>query len=376
MARRRDVVIVGGGQAGLALGYELARRGVDFVILDAAPAVGHAWRARWDSLALFTPHPHNNLPGLPFPRGAGRYPTKDEVADYLEAYAATFGLPIEPHCRVTAVRPAADGYVVETEAGPFAARQVVIATGPFQSPYRPAWGDDLPAGVCQLHSSQYRNPAQLPPGDVLVVGAGNSGVQIAAELARDRPVALSMARRWPRLPRRLLDWRPFWPLYLRAARRITIDSPLGRWCSRRDLLFGAGPADLSRQYGVRLLGRALGVAGDRLVLAGGGLARPRSVIWATGFRHDYRWLAAPVCDRWGRPRHRRGVTAAPGLYFLGLFWQHWIGSSLLGGVGDDAAFLAARMVEHPPRPAHRDKAGLGTGRSGRSAPAGWCRGCS
>ena len=348
-AEWHEVVIVGGGQAGLALGHELARLAIPFVILEAAPRVGHSWRARWDSLTLFTPRAFSSLPDLPFPPGPGLYPTKDEVADYLERYAATFDLPVRLGCRVTAVRPAPDGpdgCLIETSVGRYLARQVVIASGPFQRPRLPPWSAELPPSVYQLHSGEYRNPAQLPPGDVLVVGAGNSGVQIAAELAGDpagRTVYLAVGARLPTLPRRLVDRRHFWRLLRLLSPRLTVASRPGRRLSRRDALFGVSPARLARERGVVLVGRAEGVAGDRIV-AGGRALRVRTCLWATGFAPDYRWVEAPVFDEAGRPVQRRGVTAAPGLYFLGLYWQESVGSAMLGGVGRDAAYLAREIA--------------------------------
>jgi putative flavoprotein involved in K+ transport len=347
-AEWHEVVIVGGGQAGLALGHELARLAVPCIILEAAPRVGHSWRVRWDSLTLFTPHPFNSLPGLPFPPGTGLYPTKDEVADYLERYAATFDLPVRLGCRVITVRPAPEGpgYLVETTAGRCRARRVVIAIGPFQRPRLPPWSADLPPAVHQLHSSEYRNPGQLPPGDVLVVGAGNSGVQIATELACNsagRTVYVAVGDQLPVLPRRLADRLLFWRIFRLASVHATVRTRLGRWLSRRDALFGVGPARLAREHGLVLVGRATGVEGDRIV-AGDNRIGVRTCLWATGFRSDYRWVDVPVFDELGRPRQRRGMTAAPGLYFLGLYWQEWVGSAMLGGVGRDATYLARHIA--------------------------------
>lgn len=341
---RHEVVVIGGGQAGLALGYELALRQVPFVILDQSARVGHSWRNRWDSLTLFTPHPYNDLPGLRFPGMPGRYPTKDEVADYLEQYVATFALPVRLNCRVTALRRVSSGYLVETAMTRFLANQVVIATGPFQLPVRPAWSNDLPAHVFQIHTSQYRNPEQLPPGDVLVVGAGNSGVQIAAELAPSRTLYLAVGKRLLHLPRQVIDQRLFWRLYTRAARQVTIDTRLGRWLSHQDVLFGTSLRGLSRDHGVAIVGRARGVAGDRVVVGRKRAIRVRSVVWATGYASRYRWVEVPVFNRRGAPVHRRGLTAFPGLYFLGLFWQQSARSVMLGGIGNDATFIAAQIA--------------------------------
>jgi putative flavoprotein involved in K+ transport len=341
---RTGVLVIGGGQAGLAMGYHLARRGNDFVILDAAPRVGHAWRSRWDSLALFTPAAFSALPGMAFPGDPDRYPGKDEVADYLAAYAARFHLPVHAGERVHALRPGPGGWTAETSTGRYEAAQVVVATGPFQQPVIPALGRDLPDAVVQLHSARYRNPAQLPPGDVLVVGAGNSGMQIAEELSRTHRVHLAVGDRMPRLPQRVLGRSVFWWLEKAGLLDVTVDSGLGRRMSRRETLIGNTPRMLRRRHGVRLLGRAVEARGDTVFTAGGESVRPASVVWATGFRRDYRWIEAPVFAANGTPLHRRGVTPATGLYWLGLSWLQTRGSALLGWVGRDAEHLAEMIA--------------------------------
>lgn len=345
MDDRFDVVVVGGGQAGLAMGYHLARRRLRFVILDAAPRVGHAWRTRWDSLTLFTPARYSSLPGLPFPGDPERYPGKDDVADYLEQYVAAFDLPVRLGERVTALRPLPGVAGFEIDAGParYRAGQVVVATGPFQHPAVPAAARGLDPHVVQLHSSEYRNPAQLPPGEVLVVGAGNSGVQIAEELAVTRPTWLSVGMKLPRLPARFLGRSIFWWLEKTGLMSVTADSALGQKMRERDALIGSSPESVARELGVRLVGRAERATGDRVFTREGDEVRVAAVVWATGFRSDYRWIEAPVLDRSGLPIHRRGVTACPGLYFLGLPWQHTRGSALIGWVGRDAEYLADRI---------------------------------
>jgi putative flavoprotein involved in K+ transport len=334
---RTNIIIIGGGQAGLAMGYHLAQRGIEFVILDAAPRVGHAWRSRWDSLALFTPAAYSGLPGMAFPGDPHRYPTKDEVADYLEAYADRFRLPVHAGERVDALRASTAGWEAETRSGRYEAAQVVVATGPFHQPVIPRLSRDLPPGVVQLHSASYRDPAQLPAGDVLVVGAGNSGVQIAEELSRTHRVHLAAGERMPRLPQRVLGRSLFWWLERAGFMNVSVESLLGRRMSRTDTLIGKSPRMLE---GVRVLGRAVEVQGNAVLTADGGRVCPASVVWATGFRPDFGWIKAPVLDARGAPVHRRGVTSAPGLYFLGLSWLHTRGSALLGWVGRDAEHLA------------------------------------
>lgn len=201
---RLDVIIVGAGQAGLAMAWHLRQRGVRFLIVDSAPQVGHSWQTRWDSLRLFTSAQYDSLPGMLFPAPSGTYPTKDDVAAYLTAYAARFELPILLNRVVHRLQHGHGGFEVHTSQGTLRAGQVVVATGPFQRPAIPAFARDLASSVPQLHSAQYRNPEQLPQGLTLVVGAGNTGMQIAAELAKHGAVTLSVGARPPRLPQRLL----------------------------------------------------------------------------------------------------------------------------------------------------------------------------
>jgi putative flavoprotein involved in K+ transport len=341
-----EAIIIGAGQAGLAAGYYLARQGRRFAILDAAPRLGHAWRTRYDSLRLFTSGPYDSLPGLPFPAPADHYPGKDEVADYLERYAATFELPVRLDTPVRALAGGRDGapFRVVTDRGVLDAGQVIVATGPFQRPVVPPFAADLSPAVFRAHSSAYRNPAQIPDGEVLVVGAGNSGAQIAEELARTRRVTLAVGRTPPTLPQRLLGRDIFWWLHRLGVMAVTIDSRLGRRLSRADPLIGSRLRQLARARGVTLAGRVVGASVDTVSFADGASMKPAAIIWATGFRPDYDWIDLPVFDEAGRPVHRRGVTAISGLYFLGLPWLYRRGSALLGGVGEDAGYIAGRVA--------------------------------
>jgi len=340
-----DVLVVGAGQAGLALGWHLRRQGRSFLLVDAGPEVGHVWRSRWDSLRLFTPAEYDALPGLPFPAAPGSYPSKDDVADYLRDYARTFDLPVRLDTRVTRLTRCGELYVAETSGVLVTARQVVVATGPFQTPYTPDVAAGLADDVVQLHSSAYRNPEQVPDGAVLIVGAANSGLQIARELARTRPVVLAAGSRPPMLPQRLLGRDLFWWLTRTGALTKTTDSVVARRMRRKgDLVIGTRPRDLTR-CGVAQRPRLVGADGRTVRFADGTSAEVRTVIWATGFRPDYGWLDVPgVVDADGVVRHTRGLTAAPGLAFLGLPWQHTRGSALLGFVQHDAAWLADQLA--------------------------------
>jgi putative flavoprotein involved in K+ transport len=342
--RPLDVVVVGGSQAALAIGWHLARQGLRFVVLDAGPEVGHVWRSRWDTMRLFTPAQYDNLPGLAFPAPADTYPTKDPVADYLQAYARAFDLPVRPNAPVTGLRRTGDGFQIRTPAGTFQARQVVVATGPFQVPVVPPAAGRLNPSVTQLHSADYRNPQALPEGPVLVVGGGNSGFQIAEELAASRQVDLSIGARAPRLPQRLLGRDLFWWLTRLGVMRVSVDSRLGRRASQREFVIGTSRRKLARA-GVRFRPRLVDAAGRTVRFADHRTLDVGTVVWATGYRTDHSWIHVPGVVADGRVRHRRGVTDVPGLYFLGLSWQHTRGSALLGFVAADAAYLADRIAE-------------------------------
>ncbi len=350
----REIVVVGGGQAGLAIGYFLKSQGRDFMILEAAAEPAAAWRGRWDSMRLFTPVRRNSLPGLPFPGDPGAYPGRDEVVAYLADYARELDLPIEFGSRVQAVRAADDGgYSVDLDDRTVRTRQVVIATGPFQVPAVPSIAERLDLAVVQLHSTEYRRPEQLPAGAVLVVGGGNTGYQIAEELAdAGREVHLSVGARQTPLPQRLLGRDLF--DYLEALRvmRVAVTSRVGSRLQHRETLIGSSPRS-ARRRGIRLHGRTVDVAERHVSFADGGSVSPAAVIWATGFRLDHSFVQLPILDADGRVVHQRGVTAAPGLYFLGLPWQHTRGSALLGWVKDDAEFIAEQIADFAARDGRR-----------------------
>jgi putative flavoprotein involved in K+ transport len=342
-SERREVVVVGGGQAGLAIGYFLARQGRDFVILEAAKEPAAAWRERWDSLKLFTAVRYNSLPGLNFPGEPASYPGRDDVAAYLTDYVRHFDLPVEHGSRVRSIRKPADTYHVELDDRSYEAQQVVVATGPFQVPFTPAIAQGLEPEVAQLHSTAYRSPAAISTGPVLVAGGGNTGFQIAAELAGAHAVHLSIGSRQTPLPQRILGRDLFWYLERTGLIRQSTESRIGQRLAGRDTLIGSSPRTLRRRYGVQLHKRAIDAAGSTVSFADGTQLDVGSVVWATGFRVDHSFIDAPVFDADGHLKHRRGVTEAPGLYFLGLSWQHTRGSALLGWVKDDAEFIAQQI---------------------------------
>ena len=339
-----DVIVIGGGQAGLALAWHLAQRGLRFTVLEAADQLGHSWRTRWDSLRLFSPAQYDALPGKAFPAPTDTYPGKDAVADFLRDYASAFDVPVRLGKRVTALSRVGDEFEVRTGEEILCAGQVVVATGPFQVPFVPAAAGGFDASVTQIHSVDYRNPQSLPPGPVLVVGAGNSGLQIAEELAATRQVDVSVGEKVPMLPQRLLGRDLFWWLTCLRFMKVNTGTRLGRRLrGRGEFVIGTNRRRLTRA-GVRFRPRLVNAAGPTARFADGSSLDVGAVVWATGYRPDYSWIAIPGATADDRAVHRRGVTDVPGLYFLGLSWQYTRGSALLGFVAHDAAYLAERIV--------------------------------
>ncbi len=343
MSERREVIVVGGGQAGLAIGYLLAQQRRQFTILEAADTPAAAWRARWDSLRLFTPVRYDSLPGRAFPGDPDTYPGRDDVVAYLTDYARDFELPVELGSRVRAVRQGDGGYLVELDGRSYEADQVVIATGPFQAPRVPDIADRLDPAIVQFHSSEYRTPQDVPIGPVLVVGGGNTGFQIAEELARTHEVHLSIGSRQTPLPQRILGRDLFRYLEATGLMSRTVESRIGQRMQHRETLIGSSPRAARRRHGIDLRGRTVDVSGGEVRFNDRSGLTPGAVIWATGFVPDHAFVQLPVFDEGGRLVHQRGVTAAPGLYFLGLPWQHTRGSALLGWVKADAEHIAQQI---------------------------------
>jgi putative flavoprotein involved in K+ transport len=340
---RFAVAVIGAGQAGLALGYFLAREGRHFTILEASDSIGPAWRSRWDSLVLFTPRRYDSLPGLPVPGDPDGYPGREEVIDYLESYASTFELPVQLNSAVQSVASADAGFILDLGARTLQADQVVVATGPFQVPSVPPFAADLASDVVQMHSTGYRRPSDVPEGTVVVVGGGNTGFQIAKELSATHSVHLAIGSRQTPLPQRLLGRDLFWWLTRTGLIKKTVESRIGRRARDRDTLIGSSTRDVKR-HGVEVKPRVVGASGDAVTFEDGSELGVDAVIWATGYRSEYGWIDIPVFDQNRRVLHRRGVTDYPGLFFLGLTWQHTRGSALLGWVKDDAEFIAERIA--------------------------------
>jgi putative flavoprotein involved in K+ transport len=350
-ARQRfNTVVIGAGQAGLAAGYYLARAGADFLILDAANRVGDSWRNRWDSLRLFTQARWNDLPGMPFPLHPGQrrshLPGKDEMAEFLERYAAEFSLPVRLGVKVDRLYRDGRGFVIDAEDA-IEADNVVVATGPFQKPRLPGFAGQLHPDVFQLHSSAYRNPGQVPRGDALVVGAAASGCQIAMELASERRVYLA-GRSVGREPSGLVARWLFDPLvpWLFSQPRTTF---IGKRMYR--VARGSGHPLVGLDYGsveragVERVPRVSGARGGRPVLDDGRALEVRSVIWSTGYDIDFSWIDLPIFEKDGYPRHHRGVVEeVPGLYFIGLIFLFALRSHVIFGAGKDAKYVTDALL--------------------------------
>ena len=355
-----DTVVVGGGQAGLSVGYHLARRGIDFVILDENEQIGGNWRNAWDSMRLFTPARYNGLPGMAFPLAPNAFATRDEMGAYLRAYADRFELPVRNGVSVDGLHAAANGrsrYIITANGHRFEARSVVVATGPQHLPLVPDFAREIDPKVTQLHSSQYRNPSQLQPGPVLVVGASHSGPDIALEVATEHPTTLSGPYRGE-IPFDI-EGRParviIRGLWFVANHVLTVNTPLGRKV-RPEVRAHGGP--LIRVKARHLEGadvehvaaKVTGVREGLPVLEDGRIVEATNVIWCTGFRLDFGWLGLPIIGDDGYPLEERGIVAsAPGLYFVGLPFQRSFASMLIGGVGKDAAYVARHIASRSSR---------------------------
>lgn len=353
-----ETVVIGAGQAGLSVGYHLKRRGLPFMILEASQRIGDTWRQRWDSLRLFTPARYNGLAGMPFPGPDFAFPTKDQMADFLEAYAARFELPVRTGVHVDRVSRWRGRFLLEAANRRIEADNVVVAMATFQRPNVPAFAKQLDARIVQLHSSEYRNASQLIDGDVLIVGAGNSGAEIAIEVAPNHRVWMA-GRDVGQIPFRIAGTasRLFLSrLVLRFVfhRVLTLSTPMGRRL-RPKVLYIGGPlirtrsADLDA-VGVERVARVAGVRDGLPLLDDGRVLDAANVIWCTGFHPGFSWIDLPVFDEREQPVHERGIVARPpGLYFVGLHFLYALSSTMIHGVGRDAdriaGAIAARRVK-------------------------------
>ncbi|MGH3670317.1 MAG: flavin-containing monooxygenase [Pseudonocardiaceae bacterium] len=344
---RFDTVVIGGGQTGLTVGYHLARRDQSFVILDASERIGDSWRRRWDSLRLFTPARYNGLPNCPFPGASWSFPTKDEMADYLQSYATRFGFPIRSGVHVDRLCAEGNRYVLLSGTHRFEADNVVVAMGSYQRPAVPEFAAELDPGIVQLHSADYRNPTQLRDGGVLIVGAGNSGVDIALDIAGRHDVWVS-GRHVGHLP--ICIEKPTARLLVRLVlrflfhRMLTVTNPIGRIVQRRVRSHGGPlirvkPCDLFAA-GIERVPRVVGAVNGKPMLADQRVLPVSNLVWCTGFNPDFSWIDLPGFESQDPWEHRGVIAGHPGLYFVGLLFLYALSSSMIHGVGRDAEHIA------------------------------------
>ncbi len=343
-----DVLVIGAGQAGLALGRQLQQRGLRFSLVDRNARVGDSWRQRFDSLTLFTPRAYSALPDMPMPGDPDGYPPKDEMADYLEAYVARFDLPVALGTGIASLERSGGGFHAVTDSGDeLTARTVVIATGGFQEPVVPAIAEQLSADVVQVTAATYRNPDDMPAGTVLVVGDGATGRQIALELSESRRVVLATGRPRRVSRDRMLGRSVFWWMDRLGILRVSPESRIGSRLKTADPFPGMHLAlDRLRERGITVVGRLGRAEGRTVAFASGERVDIDAVIWATGYRDRTAWVRIPqAIDASGAFAHERGVSPVPGLFYIGRSWQASRGSALVTGVGRDAAEIAGRIDE-------------------------------
>jgi putative flavoprotein involved in K+ transport len=351
--KRYETMIIGGGQAGLSVGHYLKKKGHSFVILDASERVGDSWRNRWDSLRLYSPAMRDGLPGMRFPAPRTTYPTKDEMGDYLEAYAVRFELPVQSGASVDMLTKEGGRYAASAGDQRFEADNVVVATGVFRKPYTPEFASELAPSITQLHSNDYRNLSQLRDGPVLVVGAAHSGSDIAYEASGSHDVILS-GTDTGQIPVPIESRRGrfgFRLLVFAGTHVINVDTPIGRK-ARPHIRHGGGPLlryrrkDLAAAGVERVLARTVGVERGLPVLDDGRVVDVRNVVWCTGFRPDFSWIRLPLeLDEDGFPLQYRGVAeSSPGLYFAGLPFLHSFASMLVAGSSRDAKRVARHIL--------------------------------
>jgi len=346
-------VIIGGGQAGLATAWHLTHHNMPCVILDENDRVGAAWRKRWKSLHLFTPGRYDNLPGMPYPGPPGSHPGKDDIADYLEAYASRFGFPVRTGVKVVRVSAEGDHYNIKTKNDMISAFNVVVATGPFHHPRIPEFADELDPQIIQIHSSEYQSPSQVQDGPVLVVGAGQSGAEIALDMAPDHKVWLSGrdVGEEPAFRETFFSRIINTIMVFSATKVLNVANPLGRMMRKhffypsRGIPRAGGTKKRLKSAGVKWVERTNGIVEGYPQLRDGQVLKVNNVIWCTGFVTDYSWIDLPIFNEFGYPKHKRGVVPGhPGLYFVGMPFQRTLSSSLLLGVGKDAGYIANHIA--------------------------------
>lgn len=343
----KDFIIIGAGQSGLSIAYYLKKQHRDFLMLDANAQVGAPWLKRWDSLKLFTPSEFNNLPGLPFPHKKGHYANKYEVAAYLKKYVNQFNIPIKFNEKITTLKKEKDHFILESKDSVFKTKNVIVSTGPFHTPYTPPFHSKIDDSILQIHSEHYKNPNQLQKGDTLIVGSGDSGVQILQEISEtNRKVYFSGTTNIATLPQQILGKTLWWWFkkigFLTAHKHSWFGKKL---MTGRQPVIGTNVKSLFKKYNVHCVGRMLDAHHRDLIFEEKTISSIKNIIWATGFKPNFNWIENELLDTNSYPKNYRGVSTIEGLYYLGLPWLHTRGSATLGGVQKDAQYLSEYFLK-------------------------------
>ncbi|MBA6316284.1 flavin-containing monooxygenase [Cellulophaga baltica] len=343
-----DYVVIGGAQAGLAMGYHLQLMNKNFLVVDGEEEIGASWLNRWDSLKLFTSTEYNHLPGLKFDAPKDHYPTKFEVANYFKTYVKKFNIPVQLNTLITAVRKTNKGFSVAHKDGIIQANNVIIATGPFHIPYTPPCHTKIPERILQMHSNYYKEVNQLQKGDALVVGGGDSGYQILNELSKDksRTVYFSGDTTVKSIPQQFLGKTIWWWFTLIGFLSYTKYSWIGKKINAsKQPVIGTDVKEILSRENVIPVGRTKDALKEEIIFESKKISSIKNIIWSTGYRPNFKWIEGLELDANNYPKNYRGVSNIEGLYFIGLPWMYTRGSATLGGVSKDASYLAKTISE-------------------------------
>ncbi len=343
-----DFIVIGAAQSGLAISYYLKKLNKKFILVDKGPEIGYSWLRRWDSLRLFTPSEFNNLPGMDFPASKGYYPNKREVAQYFKSYAEKFNFSIQLNCLITKVKPVDGGYELLYKEGRLKTRGVIVATGPFHIPYTPSFANHVADDILQSHSNAYKNVSQLKEGPALVVGDGDSGYQILDEISKTGKKTYFSGHTDVRsLPQEFAGKTLWWWFSVFGFLKFNRYSRIGKWLmNRKQPIIGTDTKSILNRSNVNLVGRTLDADGTQIETETRTLTDVKNIIWATGYKPNFKWIDGIALDAEGYPDQYRGVAHQKNLYFIGLPWLYTRGSATLGGVGKDARYLARYIEAH------------------------------